>query len=146
MEGQWEFIFFQCIITAFVWSCFKEALGWNKVPDNLGVVFWEWIPLGSADYNLKLFSFAVIWWSFWLSLNKMILEKKFPNQPCDVLYSISFKMQKWEGCCSNGHTNWRGSFRQAARGNGKVDGVYQVQKAERSSGRLHFLAFCLSLL
>ena len=90
-----DHIFFQCVLASFVWACFKEALGWDRVPSSLGEVFSEWILLGCSNYDIKLFSFAIIWWSFWLSRNKMRLEKKFPSQPTDVLFSIIYKLQNW---------------------------------------------------
>ncbi|RLN39911.1 hypothetical protein C2845_PM01G23220 [Panicum miliaceum] len=90
-----DHILFQCIIARFVWSCFKEALGWDKCPFSLEEVYREWIPLGCAKFNLKPFSFAIIWWGLWLSRNKMRMEHKFPVQPCNVLLSISFKIQRW---------------------------------------------------
>ena len=49
----------------------------------------------STKYDLKLFSFAITWWVLWLTRNKMRMERKFPNQPCDVLFSILSKMQRW---------------------------------------------------
>ena len=73
-----DHIFFQCVLASFVWACFKD-----------------WILLGCSNYDIKLFSFAIIWWSLWLSRNKMRLEKKFPSQPTDVLFSIIYKLQNW---------------------------------------------------
>jgi hypothetical protein len=61
----------------------------------LGEVFRDWIPVGGADYDPKLFSFAIIWWSSWLARNKMRMENKFLKHPSDVLFSISSKMQRW---------------------------------------------------
>jgi hypothetical protein len=79
-------IFIQCVISRFVWVSFKEALGWDKQPDNMRGVFWDWVPLGCTEYDLKLFTFAIIWWALWLTRSKMRMESKFPNQPCDVLF------------------------------------------------------------
>jgi hypothetical protein len=31
-----DYILFYCIIAKFVWSCFKEALSWDKIPRSLG--------------------------------------------------------------------------------------------------------------
>jgi hypothetical protein len=53
--------------------------------------FRDWIPAACADYDLKLFSFAITWWSLRVSRNKMRMERKFPNHPG---YSIYLKMQK----------------------------------------------------
>jgi len=89
-----DHILFQCIIARFVWACIKEALGWEKTPLCLEEVFRDWLPLGGAHHNLKLFSFAITWWGLWLSRNKMRMEKKFPKQPCDIIFSILFKLQR----------------------------------------------------
>ena len=50
-----DHVFFQCIITSFVCSCFKEALGWDMAPISLGEVFWDWMPIGCANYDLNCF-------------------------------------------------------------------------------------------
>ena len=44
--------------------------------------------MGCTDYDTKLFSFAIIWWSLWLSRNKMRLEKEISEATsgCLVLY------------------------------------------------------------
>ena len=90
-----DHIFFQCIIARFVWSCFKEALGWDRAPTSLWEVFWDWVPVGCTDYDPKLFSFTIICWSLWLSRHKMRMEKEFSKHPGDVLYLICYKIQKW---------------------------------------------------
>ena len=36
-----DHIFFGCIMVKNVWSCFKEALGWDRIPHNLQDIFYS---------------------------------------------------------------------------------------------------------
>ena len=61
-----------------VWVCFKEALGWDRVPVSLQDIFDYWVPLGCSDYLIKLVVLSIILWGLWNTRNKMGIEKKFP--------------------------------------------------------------------
>ena len=41
-----DHIFFSCVMAKFVWSCFKEALGWDRIPASWQDLLDNWIPLG----------------------------------------------------------------------------------------------------
>lgn len=49
-----DHIFFNCHIARSVWFCFKEALGWDRVPQSFSDVMDNWIPLGEKNYHIKL--------------------------------------------------------------------------------------------
>lgn len=42
----WTISFFHCYIARVIWFCFKEALGWDRVPKNMQDIFDHWIILG----------------------------------------------------------------------------------------------------
>ena len=73
-----DHIFFECVISSFVWCSCMEALGWDRPPANLADFLSNWLPLGCNDYHLKLFQFAVVTWAIWVNRNKMTIEKKNP--------------------------------------------------------------------
>ena len=91
-----DHIFFSRVMAKFVWSCFKEALGWDRIPASWQDLLDNWIPLGGADYNSKLFTFAIILWSIWTSRNKRMIEGKFPRSPTELLYNCNSFLQKWK--------------------------------------------------
>ncbi|TKW07930.1 hypothetical protein SEVIR_7G340000v4 [Setaria viridis] len=49
-----------------------------------------------ANYDMILFSFAIILWALWNRRNKLRIERKFPNSPCDVIFAISSYLQRWK--------------------------------------------------
>ena len=88
-------IFFSCSLARFVWACLSEVFG-GVLPNS-----WDELLGGKLTGMLKtdlrrgLFLFAGIAWSIWPTRNKMAIEKTFPNNPIDVIYSgVSF-VQKW---------------------------------------------------
>ena len=55
-------IFFHCVIARFVWTCFKEILGWERIPVSLDNIFDHWIQQGCTNRHLKLFTFTIVVW------------------------------------------------------------------------------------
>ena len=55
-----DHIFFSCVLAKFVWACFKEALGWERVPTSWQDFLDIWILLGCRDYNPKLFLSTIV--------------------------------------------------------------------------------------
>ena len=90
-----DHILFRCVISSFVWSAYKEALGWDRIPTSMADFLNCWIPLGCRDYQLKLFFFGVTTWALWVTRNKMMIEGKFPRSPIDALSKIDVFMQRW---------------------------------------------------
>lgn len=90
-----DHIFFKCHLAKSVWTCFKEALGWDRVPNSLTEVLENWIPLGAHDYHVKLFMLVITLWGIWTVRNKMAIEKSFPRESRDVFIKIFKFMQKW---------------------------------------------------
>lgn len=83
-----DHLFFNCILAKTVWTCFKEALGWNKIPQGLQEVFDEWIPLGSHNYHVKLFILSIVLWGIWNVRNKMCIEKVFVGSSKEIFLQI----------------------------------------------------------
>ena len=55
-----DHVLFQCVMAKFVWTSFKEALGWERVPRNMADLLTHWIPLGCADYDVNFFLFVIV--------------------------------------------------------------------------------------
>lgn len=89
-----DHIFFDCLIAKFVWSCFKEINGWDRIPLSLGDFLGGWPPMSCQDFDLKLFSISIVVWALWTNRNKMLVEHKLPSSPIAVLQKISFLLQK----------------------------------------------------
>jgi hypothetical protein len=71
-------ILFTCPGAAFVWTCFKEVFGWDKVPLDFQDCMEGWIPLGCDNYKLKLFILGVVSWILWITRNKFAIEGVCP--------------------------------------------------------------------
>jgi len=78
----------------FVWMSFKEALGWERVPDGMMDLLEYWIPMGCADYDLKFFIFVVVTWAIWVTRNKIRMQRWFPHSPIVILYKINSFVQR----------------------------------------------------
>jgi hypothetical protein len=90
-----DHIFFSCSVAKFIWICFKEALGWDRVPTSLQNYLEGWVPLGCDNYKPKLFAMGVFLWILWITRNKFAIEGVCPNSPSDVLYKILSYLQRW---------------------------------------------------
>ena len=90
-----DHVLFQCVMAKFVWTSFKEALGWERVPSNMADLLTHWIPLGCADYDVNFFLFVIVAWAMWTTRNKIMIQKCFPRSPIVTLYKVNSFMQKW---------------------------------------------------
>jgi hypothetical protein len=79
-----DHILFECLLPKFVWTCLKQAMGWERVPLNFQD-FFDWLPLQDKHYKLKLFGLANVVWVLWNVRNKMSIEGVFPNDPANTL-------------------------------------------------------------
>lgn len=90
-----DHIFFDCYVAQVIWRCFKEALGWDRVPRSMKDVFYHFITLRGSDYHIKLFTFVIIIWGLWNVRNKMAIEKRFPKSSKEVFGKIFQFVQRW---------------------------------------------------
>ena len=88
-------ILFQCVVELFVWACFKEILGWNRVPRSLSHMLDHWIPLGCPEYDLNFFAFVIVAWSLWVTRKKIRIQQLFPRSPTSILFKSASLMQRW---------------------------------------------------
>jgi hypothetical protein len=80
-----DHILFECLLSKFVWTRLKQAMGWERVPLNFQDFFDNWLPLQDKHYKLKLFGLANVVWVLWNVRNKMSIEGVFPNDPANTL-------------------------------------------------------------
>ena len=91
-----DHILFSCITAKFLWTCFKESLGWDRIPIGWQDFLDTWIPLGRRVYHTKLFLLTMVAWTLWTTRNKRTIEGKFPRKPADLLFKTNFFLQKWK--------------------------------------------------
>jgi len=53
-------IFFNCIMAKNSWTCFKEALGWDRVPRILREALDYWFQLHCKDYHIKFLCLPIV--------------------------------------------------------------------------------------
>lgn len=161
----WIIFFFKCHIARSIWFCFKEALGWDKIPSSVSDVMENWIPLGIRNYHIKLFTLIVVLWGIWSVRNKMAIEKKFPKSSNEVLVKIFKFMLKWRALLKGQDVQfldekletvkkWLEDF-WSRTNDMEVEGVLWSNGDWRSRcsscscflfAGLHFLAFCFASL
>ena len=77
-----DHILFSCITAKFLWACFKESLGWVRIPTGWQDFLDTWIPLGCRDYHTKLFLLTKVVWTLWTTRNKRTIEvNQVPTKP-----------------------------------------------------------------
>ena len=87
--------FLHCSLARFVWACVSEVFG-GAMPSSWGELQGGKLTgIFKTNMRLSLFLFAGIAWSIWRTRNKMTIEKTFPNNSIDVVYSAISFMQKW---------------------------------------------------
>ena len=84
------------MIAHFVWTCFKEILGWDRIPTGLDDLFENWVYFGCVDYSLKLFCFTIVAWVLWPTRNKSRIEHVFPKSPIAIVYKTDSLLQSWK--------------------------------------------------
>jgi len=93
-----EHFFFSCHIAKAVWVCFKEALGWDRVPSSFQDIFDYWVPLGCSDYHIKFFILSIILWDLWNIRNKGDRE--------EIHSLLMMGSGKSSHLCRNGVCSW----------------------------------------
>lgn len=89
-------IFFNCVLAKFTWTCTKEFLNWDKIPESLEGFQMHWLDVrGANSYQIVIFNFAALVWTIWKVRNKMAIEKTFPNQPIEVIFKFVSCLQRW---------------------------------------------------
>ena len=88
-------VFFKCHLAKFAWSAVRDAFHSN------------WNPASGADLltlikTQKGYSARIAWrcvgallWAIWTTRNKIMIEKKFPNHPADVIFKCHLFLQTW---------------------------------------------------
>jgi len=127
-----DHIMFTCVLARFIWTCLKEALGWVRIPNNLGDFLEIWLPTGTRDYQLKLFVFSFLFWGLWTTRNKSSIDGVFPKSPTEPLFKILSFLQKWRLVLKEHNrkklevqtqrvVNWLGEFTSIPRSTGAED-------------------------
>lgn len=97
-----DHILFDYVMAEFVWSCVKEALGWDRTPRSMDDFVGGWLPDGKNSYNLGIYYFACVAWSLWRERNKRAIDFLFfififlffGKEPSNVLNNIFTNMKK----------------------------------------------------
>ena len=104
-------IIFGCPLAQYVWSCLRDALGWEGFPTSVKDLTSNWITKGfRTSQSLGMFFFAGLAWAIWRNRNKVAIEKSFPATPNIVIYAGTNFLHTWEndqraivgvGCCGS---------------------------------------------
>jgi hypothetical protein len=89
-------IFFRCSIARLTWCGVRDSLGWAECPTSWELWRDKWGKgaLGIPK-RLGIVLFAGVAWALWINRNKMAIERSFPKDPLQILYSSISFLQKW---------------------------------------------------
>ena len=89
-------IFFSCSLARFILSRLGNAFGWDKIPSSMGDLQGSRLSqMFGTNMRLSFFFFAGFAWAIWKARNKMAIERSFPNNPIDIVYSGLSFVQSW---------------------------------------------------
>lgn len=89
-------VLFGCVLVKFVWAIVKEVFCLESIPTSLQSFSEMWLQgKGPLPKRLMMFLFAGLAWMLWVTRNKMMIEKRFPREPSDVLYAALSLVQRW---------------------------------------------------
>jgi hypothetical protein len=90
-------LLFTCPLAVFVWSFVREALGWDGFPNSMEDLVTTWLPKKfGVSCSTALACVAGLAWALWITRNKFCIQKKFPDNPIDVIYVAASFVQKWK--------------------------------------------------
>jgi len=89
-------IFFSCSLARFVWSGLGSAFSWDKIPTCLDdLQRGKLSRMFGTNMRIGFFFFAGFAWAIWKARNKMAIERSFPNNPIDIIYTGLSFVQNW---------------------------------------------------
>jgi hypothetical protein len=89
-------ILFHCYLAKLIWGMIREIFQLDFCPSSLEDFSYMWLQgKGPLPSHLLMFLFAGIAWALWTTRNKMVIEKRFPKAPSDVVYVAISLLQKW---------------------------------------------------
>ena len=90
-------VFFSCPMARFGWSVVRQLLGCSWSPANFPQFFACLQPLLGQRRRLCWILVAVMFWSLWVTRNKLALEAKALRHPSDLIYKLFMFLQTWAG-------------------------------------------------
>ena len=95
-------VFFSCSLARFGWSVVRTLLGCNWSPANFPQFFAYLQPLLGQRRRICWILVSVLFWSLWVTRNKLAMEARVLNHPSDLIFKFAMFLQTWAGLSKAG--------------------------------------------
>lgn len=89
-------IFFSCITTQFLWTCFREMVGGGWHHTNFPELFEELQQRIDGSHHIRWLVIGVLAWKLWTTCNKVVIKRSRLCRPADVIYKMCDFLQLWK--------------------------------------------------
>ena len=91
-----DHIFFRCSVARALWCGVRDSLEWGECPTSWEMWRGQWANGGlRIPKRLGNVLLAGVTWALWTNRNKMAMERSFPKDPLQLVYSCVFFLQRW---------------------------------------------------
>jgi hypothetical protein len=82
-----DHVLFSCPLLNSFGLFVSEALGWKIYSKSMEDLLLNWTPMKfGLNFQTGLTCFATLAWAIWTTINKMCIQKIFPNKPIDIIF------------------------------------------------------------
>jgi hypothetical protein len=89
-------LFFECPLARFNWSVASCALGIERNPENFYDLCQNWLQeFFGVDRVVVMLGTTALLWNLWKTRNSSCFQRKMPNNPTDVIFSMCRLLDDW---------------------------------------------------
>ena len=95
-------VFFSCIMAKLGWSVVRKLLGCSWSPATFPQAFALLHPLLGSHRRLCWILMSILFWTLWVTRNKLAMEAKVLRHPADFIFKFALFLQMWAALSKEG--------------------------------------------